>query len=83
MDKKSVSPSWYAYELTFCPSSVTSFTPCSDRSLTSYSMDAGSLDRSLPRVYGTMQNAHALSHPRMMVTNAACAPSLRTGMISA
>mmetsp|Transcript_8717 Transcript_8717/g.21958 ORF Transcript_8717/g.21958 Transcript_8717/m.21958 type:complete len:224 (-) Transcript_8717:308-979(-) len=46
-------------------------------------MDAGSRLRSRPRVYGTMQNEHALSHPRMMVTNAACAPSLRTGMMSA
>ena len=46
-------------------------------------MDAGSRERSRPRVYGTMQNEHALSHPRMMVTKAACAPSLRTGTMSA
>mmetsp|Transcript_10187 Transcript_10187/g.37725 ORF Transcript_10187/g.37725 Transcript_10187/m.37725 type:complete len:315 (+) Transcript_10187:714-1658(+) len=89
MVKKSVaSPpepfsSLYAYELTFCPNRVISLTPCSDSNRTSYSIDEGSLDRSRPRVYGTMQNEHALSHPRMIVTNAACAPSLRTGIISA
>ena len=72
-----------AYELTFCPSNVTSFTPCSLNKRTSYKIDAKSRERSRPRVYGTMQNAHALSHPRIIVTNALCDPASRTGIISA
>ena len=43
------------YELTFCPSSVTSLYPRSRRSRTSRSMLSTSRLRSRPRVYGTMQ----------------------------
>ena len=47
-------------------------------------MDPRGLDRSLPRVNGTMQNAHMLLHPRMMDTNAeGPASDLRTGAMSA
>ena len=49
-------------------------------------MDANGLERSRPRVNGTTQNAHMLSQPRMMDTNAAgffVASFLRTGAMSA
>mmetsp|Transcript_10354 Transcript_10354/g.47506 ORF Transcript_10354/g.47506 Transcript_10354/m.47506 type:complete len:202 (+) Transcript_10354:250-855(+) len=73
-----------ANEFTFWPSSVTSLTPSSESRLISFKMDPTGLDRSLPRVNGTMQKAHMLLHPRMMDTNAeGPAFGLRTGAMSA
>ena len=70
--------------MTFCPSSTTSFLPSSTSLFTSSTMDALGRDRSLPRVNGTMQNAHMLLHPRMMLTNAEGPASFaRTGFTSA
>lgn len=39
--------------------------------------------RSLPLVYGTMQNEHRLLHPRMIDRNAPTLPEDRTGVTSA
>ena len=47
-------------------------------------MDLGSRDRSLPRVNGTTQKEHMLSHPLIIVTNAEIPPwSKRIGDMSA
>ena len=52
------------------PRSVISRTPASARRRTSSTTEAMGRDRSRPRVNGTMQNEHMLSHPRMTDTNA-------------
>ena len=56
--------------LTFCPSSVTSLTPCSDRLTTSDTIPSSVRDLSRPRVKGTTQNEHILLQPRMMDSHA-------------
>ena len=51
------------------PSRVTSRYPCSAAFSTSFKIDVTSLDRSRPRVKGTMQYEHMLSQPRMIEMN--------------
>ena len=71
------------YEFTFCPSRVTSRTPCAESRRTSATMESAARERSRPRVKGTMQKAHMLLQPRMMLTKAEVAPASRTGATSA
>ena len=56
------------YALTFCPSSVTSATPCAASWRTSSSTESKERLTSSPRVYGTMQKLQYLLQPSMMDT---------------
>ena len=67
------------YELTFWPSSVTSTTPSRASSSTSWTMSPIRRLTSRPRTDGTMQNAHELSQPIWIVTQAAWSTSRRAG----
>jgi hypothetical protein len=64
--------------LTFCPRSVTSLTPCSERLTTSETIPSSVRDLSRPRVKGTTQNEHMLLQPRMMDSQA-LSPCKREG----
>ena len=59
------------YELTFCPSKVTSVTPRRASSSTSSTISSRGRLTSGPRTDGTMQKAQELSHPVWMLTQAA------------
>src|SRR6202000_1233945 len=77
------SPPLHLYESTFCPNKVTSRYPRLNKSVHSLMMEKGSRLRSRPRVNGTTQKEHILSHPRIIDTKAFI-PLLfkRTGLIS-
>jgi hypothetical protein len=65
------SPNSTPYELTFCPSSVTSRTPSATSASTSASTSPGRRSFSVPRSDGTMQNVQVLLQPTLIDTHAA------------
>ena len=58
------------YELTFCPSSVTSTTPSAAWRATSATTSSSGLLRSRPRTEGTMQYEHTQLQPTEICTHA-------------
>ena len=63
-----LSSSVFPYELTFCPRSITSFTPSATSLSISLIISFGSLDFSRPLTYGTIQYVQKLLQPNIILT---------------